>query len=212
MFLFAFLVVSAQLQKGQWMLGGNASFSNTTSNASTPVFNQHSKQTSYTIFPSAGYFFIDRLAAGLRVNATNVKSKTEANSFGNPFFSSSSAELKASGLGVGAFVRYYLLTPKNKFNIFAEAAFSHNKQKSRSTEQQVFLPQGGGGVPTSSMSYAESEYKTNDYSFAAGPVLFISPRVSFELTVGYTSGKVTKQSQFTHQISVGTGFYVFLGK
>jgi hypothetical protein len=211
MFLFASLIVSAQLHKGQWMLGGNASFSNTTSNASTPVFNQHSKQTSYTIFPGAGYFFIDRLAAGLRGNVTNAISKTEANSFGNPFFSSSSAELKASGLGVGVFVRYYLLTPKNKFNVFAEAAFSHNKQKSKSTEQQVFQPQGGG-FPTYTTSFAESEYQINDYSFAAGPVLFISPRVSFELTVAYTSGKVTKQSQFTHQISVGTGFYVFLGK
>jgi hypothetical protein len=208
--LFISLLSTAQLRKGQWMVGGTADFAHTVNDYTGTGFDQHLKQTGYNFFPEAGYFFMNRFVAGLRVNVSDSKTKDERSGI-NPLYTFESfGETTVSGIGIGAFVRYYLLKPKNKFNAFAEAAYSHSSEKSKAIMRQT--SQYSGGFPTYSESRAEAKYNINYYSLMVGPVLLISPKVSFELSLGYTLGKVTKQDQTIDRIAVGTGFQVYLGK
>lgn len=103
---------------------------------------------------------------------------------------------------------------QNKFNAFAEAAYSYSFEKTTSRTQQAYQP--AGGSPSYSESQIESKYRANNYSLMAGPVLFLSPKVSFELSVGYTYGEGTdKLSNYDRKISrvaFGNGFDVYLGR
>ena len=58
----------SQISKGQWLVGGTAGFAS----EKTGDF----KTTTVNISPDAGYFFVDRLAAGLRVGFTSQKKPT----------------------------------------------------------------------------------------------------------------------------------------
>jgi len=153
---------------------------------------------------------MDRFVAGLRLNVSHLKTKDES-SGSSPFYAFEYfGETTVTGAGIGGFARYYLFQPKNKFNVFADAAYSYSIEKTKSIERQT--TQISGGLPTHSESRSEAKLKVNYYSLMAGPVLFISPKVSFELSAGYTIGKTTNQEQTIGRITIGTGFQVFLGK
>src|SRR5579859_4202038 len=83
--------VSAQTNKGQWLAGGNVSFK---SESNGPADAQ--KSTTFQLSPDAGYFFIDNLAAGIRLNYQSEKVKNDPNGASTLFFA-------------GPFVRYYFL-------------------------------------------------------------------------------------------------------
>ena len=206
-FLSNSLLLTAQLHKGQWMVGGSADFSHGITEYSISNFNNRTQQTVYNFFPRVGYFFADRFVVGPRIQISN--SKTNAK-FVN--YASVGSELlrdtKESGVGLGAFARYYFFKPQNKFNAFAEAAYSYSFEKVTSQTQQI--------SPSYSESHIESKYRANNYSLMAGPVLFLSPKVSFEISVGYTysqgTDKLSNYDRKTSHVSFGTGFHVYLGK
>src|SRR6202012_708777 len=56
----------AQLAKGSWMVGGSLGLSSTT----TPQYQGNYTTTQVIVSPKAGYFFIDRLTAGLSINSS----------------------------------------------------------------------------------------------------------------------------------------------
>lgn len=97
------------INKGDWMLGGNAGF--------TSQKQGDYKTTSFNLSPDAGYFFINNFAGGLK--AVISSSKTEY----------SSAESKTSGYEVAPFVRYYFLPASQKVNLFADASFGFGQNK-----------------------------------------------------------------------------------
>jgi len=153
---------------------------------------------------------MDRFVAGLRLNVSHFKTK-DKRSGTTPFYAFEYfGETTVSGDGIGGFARYYLFQPKNKFNAFTEVAYSYSSEKTKSIERQT--TQSSGGLPTHSESRTESKLNVNYYSLMAGPVLFISPKVSFELSAGYTIGKITNQEQTIGRVTIGTGFQVFPGK
>lgn len=111
----AFLLVAsssmyAQINKGNWLVGGNVGFES----GKTGDFDE-SKYTTFTIAPNAGYFFIDQLAAGLRLDVTSTKYKE--------------ADDPSSSFALAPFVRYYFLDPAQKVNIFGDASFGFGSEK-----------------------------------------------------------------------------------
>lgn len=97
------------INKGDWMLGGDAGFSSQKEG--------DYKTTSFSLAPNAGYFFINNLAGGLRAEVAS--SKTEI----------SSSESKMSGFSLAPFVRYYFLPASQKVNLFADASFAFGQNK-----------------------------------------------------------------------------------
>jgi len=203
------LLSTAQLTKGQWMVGGSGDLSYTSNVHKTANSNDNVQQTAYNIFPGAGYFFIDRFVAGLQGNFSSSKSTEKKNGGSNGFYYGGSDETLAQGAGIGLFARYYLYKPVSIFNVFAQAAYTYNSIKE--TSHSVYGSSGPYG-PGSSYYDTETKYKINYYSITAGPAIFIGSKVSFELSLGYAFGKVPNEDQSIDRLTVGTGFQVFLGK
>ncbi|MEI9810939.1 MAG: hypothetical protein WDO16_25360 [Bacteroidota bacterium] len=214
--LFTFsITTTAQIKKGQWMTGGIADFSHTSSDINLAGLDQENKAYSYRVAPGFGYFFMDKFCGGLRLNISGAKSTEQSNGLSASFIYISSAETKTSGAGISPFVRYYFLPVSAKLNLFADASYIYNSETTKSkllVTQQTNPP---GGIPppgSTSESRSSKKYNGNYYSLAAGPVIFISPKVSFELSLGYTIGKVKQWNQTTDKFTIGTGFQVHFGK
>ncbi|HEU4469907.1 MAG TPA: outer membrane beta-barrel protein [Flavisolibacter sp.] len=109
----------ANINKGNWMVGGAASFSTSKYGDSDDRVNQ------INLSPNAGYFFINQLAAGLRVDLNSTKQD-----FGN-------VESTNSTFLVGPFVRYYILPASHKTNVFADAGFGFGSDKTKTNNVSV---------------------------------------------------------------------------
>lgn len=108
-FALCFLVSShamfAQINKGQWLAGGNISFYSDKQG--------DSKVTSFTVSPNAGYFFINNLAGGLRLEYTSSKVKGGGDA--------------STSFTAAPFVRYYFLPAAQKVNVFADGEYGFGK-------------------------------------------------------------------------------------
>ena len=113
--LFSVLSGFSQIYQGQWLVGGNASFS-----AGKLGDFDNSKFTSFQFNPNAGYFFINNFAGGLRVNLATLKEESE--------------EDATSNFAVAPFVRYYFMPAAGKVNIFADASYGFGSMKDGESE------------------------------------------------------------------------------
>jgi hypothetical protein len=206
-FLFA-SALRAQLGKEQWMFGGTADFFHDNTETSSLGLDDKSNSTGYKFAPGIGFFVIDRLCVGLRFNIASIKS-THDQSSANPTGYTSHFESKTSGWGISPFVRYYFLPGNHKVNIFADGAYSNDKRKTttKGSFRQTNPPPGS---PSAGESFSKTNYTNNSFSIAAGPVIFINPKVSFELSVGYIHSTAKKQNLKTNSVLIGTGFQVYL--
>jgi hypothetical protein len=115
LFIFSVLFFSAsysQITKGFWMFGGSGSIES----GSTTVLNTTYKSTSIRLDPRGGYFFADKLAAGLTL-AYDFQKSNVGSSFSEP----------SQSLGIGPFVRYYFLPIEKRVNILAEVNGAYSR-------------------------------------------------------------------------------------
>lgn len=110
LFAVSAVVASAQVNKGQWLVGGNAGFE---SSKYGDVDN--SKVTSFTLSPNAGYFFVDNFAGGLRLALESTKTKGLSDEAYTSF-------------SLSPFLRYYFLPAAEKVNIFADASYGFGSE------------------------------------------------------------------------------------
>lgn len=99
---------NAQITKGNWMVGGDASFNN------SKVINDENEiigsGNGIRIFPNIGYFLIDKFAIGIN---------------GNFNYGKTSGASSNTSFGGGPFARYYFLKPEKRVNVFAEANYNY---------------------------------------------------------------------------------------
>jgi hypothetical protein len=113
-----FLFISkAQITKGNWMVGGNASYS------STKYKNGNEIQKTFilNISPDVGYFFANRFAAGLRPEFYYWKGTT------------SSGSTEARIFRAGPFARYYFLSEEKTLNLLLEGAYQYSITKTNAS-------------------------------------------------------------------------------
>jgi hypothetical protein len=111
-FFAALMIVStqavfSQLNRGQWLAGGNVSFESRKQG--------EFKETAFTFAPNMGYFFANKFAGGLRLDISTSKAKGD--------------EESSSHIGVGPFLRYYFLPRAKKINLFADGSFVVGSEK-----------------------------------------------------------------------------------
>lgn len=119
LFLVLFIFITStycQITKGNWMIGGSASFLTNKSIARNSNSASGFTQSSLNINPGVGYFFIDKFAGGFRllIIYDKVVAGTSSNS---PTY-----------YGIGPFARYYFLSKEKQVNIFSEVAYSYSTQ------------------------------------------------------------------------------------
>ncbi len=112
------ITANSQITKGNWMVGGDASFNyyknEPKENPSDGSFYNFNNDGNYDLLirPNLGYFVIDKLAIGTIVDFGLAKSE-------NADF-----EINNSRFTLGLFARYYFLKSENRYNIFFEPSIS----------------------------------------------------------------------------------------
>ena len=166
--------VSAQINKGQWLVGGNAGF--------TSSKDGDYKTSTVQFSPNVGYFFINNLAGGLRLNVSSEKNKF------NDY------ETTETGTSIAPFVRYYFLPAAQKVNVFADASYSFGSMKYKEEGEE------------------DQKANVNGFTISAGPAIFLTPNTALELTLGYNSSKIEDAEESTGTFLFGVGFQIHLGK
>ncbi|MGN6540899.1 MAG: outer membrane beta-barrel protein [Ginsengibacter sp.] len=118
---FSFYHGNSQITKDNWLVGGNASFSQLQS-ASTSAAKY--KQTNFQITPLVGYFLKDKFAVGLNPSFTYVSNNVGSTS---------------TIINIGPFVRYYFLNPENTINLFAETGYAYGSITGKGQEKGQHL-------------------------------------------------------------------------
>lgn len=184
LFFFLILTISltlnAQITKGNWLVGGNGSFYSSTTISEDSFGNEiESKGTSLRMNPNIGYFISDKFAAGLDLTIS--------------FANSEGANNSNWALGVGPFIRYYILEPDKLINFFGEANFSYSLGLSEINK---------------------GNYSTL-YGLSAGSVLFFNSSVGLELSLNYadtTSRRDGSTDTSLKNFFIAIGFQIHLEK
>ena len=172
----------SQLNKNQFLVGGNISFSSATYGDEDTY---KSKSETLQLSPGVGYFLFDKLAVG---------TKTEFSFNNSTVYYEDVLKSRSNSITLSPFVRYYILPKDKKLNVFAEVDYSYVQ-----TTQRLL-----------NAGY-ESKLKGNGYTVLGGPVYFINPYIALELTLSYNSLKYSSDTYRTNTFMTGLGFQIHLG-
>ena len=153
--IFLSVNANAQLDKGTWLVGGSGSYYSYNEKYTAPSVSFTGKYASLDLTASVGYFFIDKLSAGLRPYLSIYKGTSSAGGGAYDF-----------KLAAGPFVRYYFLKKDKQFNLLADASYQFGINQSKSGVER---PKG----------------KFNTFSLMAGTEVFFNSAVGIEILLGY---------------------------
>ena len=114
------LSLSAQINEGDWLVGGNTSFSYTESKSGSI---NPSESFTFDIAPNIGYFIIDQLALGTKLNY--LRNRFESSDFDNTF----------ETFFVSPFARYYILKDDQMLNPFVESSYRFSVLNSENPQE-----------------------------------------------------------------------------
>ena len=180
--LMSIITITAfsQIKKGQYLLGGSIHFESVKEENS---INSSTTSNNFFILPSVGYFLVDNLAGGLRVDFSSYEYKSDY------------LETHSTATSLTPFLRFYLLPTPKKVNVFIDASYIHSKTKWRNLSGSVYYE------------------KTKGYSVSAGPSIFLSDQVALEFTVGYKHSISDDFGQtISGTINSGFGLQIHFGR
>lgn len=169
-----------QITKGYWMMGGNINYSSITTKSEASTQNT---EYNIQIVPDIGYFFADKLVAGLKSNINKQGTKLTGDSSGYNRY---------TDFNIGPFVRYYFLRKDKIINLLAEGDYEY-------------------GFNASSIGETKGEHTSkNTLAISAGPVAYFNSSVSLEFLMGYSSEKFVhfRGRNNTIKLSLGLQFYL----
>ena len=163
---------NAQINKGNWMVGGTAGFTYSKTEAinnnptTGTTINYNSIGTySVALDPNVGYFFKDKLAAGLKI------------SYLNGFQEGEKVSSDGMNLSIGPYLRYYFLKTDKVYNLFIEPSYNRFLSNSLGNASSFSIKPGfvifmnsSVGFETS-ISYVKtksSDFERNDIFFGFG--------------------------------------------
>jgi hypothetical protein len=179
---FLFKVSSGQVSKGNMLLGGDFTFTHSGPNKATVGITGGNNIESDV---NAGYFLIDKLAAGVRTGIHTSRYKVHE-------VDNSTYVLSQSSFGFGPFLRYYMHPSERMVNFFGDAGFLYN-----------FNSRNGDWFITRSLSS----------SVAAGAVVFLNKSVGLEGLLSYThSANINTDLNSSSLLQFKVGLQVHLKK
>jgi hypothetical protein len=149
--LFAVHLAVAQTQKGSQTLGGNASFTRSTTSTegnigTSATYTRTTVSTNFNIGPSYGYFVADGLELGGNFTFANGTDKAE--NIYSSTFTSATGKNTANTYGAGIFIRkYFVHASKLGVRVGPYAGYSFTKANS-SNITGGFTTEGYGNAKT----------------------------------------------------------------
>lgn len=130
--LLSFFVLIAttgitQINKGQFLIGGNVSFESIKNDGNNIGY----KTTNVFVSPNVGYFIINNLASGIRLDFRSYKQKAP-NNFTQTYTS------------ISPFLRYYFLPTTKKLNAFIDVSYINYTSKFRNSLGSSFNEKTNG--------------------------------------------------------------------
>lgn len=119
---FIFTSTNGQITKNSWLVGGSGTFSLQNINQTTNT----AKASFIDLAPNIGYFFIDKMAGGMRVRFQNSRIKTPTSTSNSPT------------LAIGPYFRYYFLSKENRINLLSEIGYSYNDDLRNTSSVNTF--------------------------------------------------------------------------
>ena len=193
------LAANAQTEKGKIIVGGSIGYSNNKNNRDT----FDSKQTGFTLLPSAGYFIEDNLALGLGIGYSGV---TVTSNDKSKFLLRQ--KNKTDYFMVSPFIRHYV-NISDQFKFFSQLSVP---MQWGNVKNEV-----SSGNPT--VSYVPgSSYKTTSIgvSIAPGLAYFPTKRIGIQLSVDglayFWNKSENKTNSFNNDVksnsfNLGTDFF-----
>ena len=170
----------SQINKGQFLIGGNTSFESEKNEGENVV---NFKTTTFFVSPNIGYFIIPKFAGGLRLDLRRYRQNTTGIS-------------TSTSISFSPFLRYYLLSQKQMFNVLVDAGYINYKSKFKFQNSQ--------------MPFFE---RTNGYNISVGPSIFLNEHVALEFLLGYKQTKVkNSDNNKTTTLNTVLGLQIHLGK
>ncbi|MCO5236310.1 MAG: hypothetical protein M9933_08580 [Chitinophagaceae bacterium] len=175
------VAVDAQITQGDWMVGGDFSYSRSRSSGNDAV---NSTSGTVNIGINAGYFFYDRIVAGVHLNTILRKEKV----------ADAERAYIQNTYSAGPFMRYYFLDVENRVNLFADAGALYLVEAS-----------GPGG-------WDKSRLQSVSYSVSVGTVVFLNTSVGVECLLAYDNTNVLKFDTGSKVFQFKVGLQIHLGK
>jgi len=169
-----------QINKGQFLIGGSMNFESTENDNS---HNVTYKSTNYFISPNIGYFIINKMAIGLKLDFRSYNSESQ------------NLETHQINTSLSPFFRYYFLPLQRKVNAFIDVGYIHDKSKWNSDSNPGYF------------------VKAKGYYFSGGPSIFLTDQIALEFTLGYKHTKSDDFGETeVNKLSSGFGLQIHLGK
>lgn len=179
--------LTAQITKGNWLVGGTGSYRSYVQKTTTPAYWVNHKFFNLNLSPSAGYFFTDKFAAGLEPTFTWYKGGGTSNSGG-----ASGGSTNSKWYGIGPFVRYYFLGTEMDLNVLIHTNYQRG------------------------INDLNPDHGTfSRFSAMAGPVYYFNSAVGIEILVGYFNSTENFSDTWHNTMSgiqVTAGFRIHLIK
>jgi hypothetical protein len=173
----------SQLNKKQFLVGGNASFSSTNYNR----YMYFEKYCVLQLTSGVGYFIFNKLAVGTDIGLTFYRS------------SDNTSESKNTSLNMSPFIRYYAFAKNSRVNFFGEVEYNYSIEKDKAYNISDSIPQ---------KPFKKTEM---GFSYKVGPVFFINPSVALELSLSYSTSKNKYGYEKASSFLTGLGFQIHLG-
>lgn len=187
--------VSAQINKGQWLVGGN-------------IAGMYQKQSENDYITKQlqlpldiGYFAGNGIAIGLRGKGSIQKESFDYTS--SYMYYQFKVNQTTQEYTYGPFIRAYLLPQKSIFNLFIDVqygyGYSETKEELRTSSNAL-------------ISSDKSSNKVQQYTLSLAPVLFLNNHVSLEFILAYNRSILMNSDLHSDAFLFGTGLQIHLGK
>jgi len=118
--IFISFTAKSQLDKGDWLVGGNASFKSYNAKFDATTVSTEYKTTDLQIAPNVGYFLADKFAIGVRSTFSWIK---------NTGISANAGKSNTIRIDYGPFARFYFLDKEKSVNLLADLSYQFGNLK-----------------------------------------------------------------------------------
>lgn len=122
------ITATAQIQQGKFLIGGNISFESIKNEGSNVT---DYKTTNFFFSPNIGYFIIEKLTGGIRLDIKSYKQ-------------SSPNDWRQTYTSISPFLRYYFLPSVKKINAFIDVGYLNYKTKFRNEASFTSVDRSNG--------------------------------------------------------------------